>query len=437
MQEIKNILIYSPAGPEQGFGTAHRFESISKYLKHNGFSIKIITSKHVKPVLRTPWVRPSVFQWIKQIIVADCFVFASSVPSVVLFALLFFRKQIIIDHYGPDFLEFFEKAKHDNSIVSKFRYGYLRKKLLFLMLVSDKILVSSQQLKLFFEGIAFQNGLLPPTLYMRDKTFSSFFPEIPYGIDKINTENKFSIAQKYFPGVNFKKPVFIWGGGVWNWFDPFLVISAVKLLKEENIFIQVLFPSVSAKPASFMKIDRAEEFRAQVYREKLNEQIIFGDSYIPYEECINLFAACWAGISIALETIENTVSFRTRIIDYIAAGIPVICTKGDVLSDIVTRDNLGIGISPGSAKELAEGLKRIASDDIFYNTCRDHVVKIQNRFLWDTVLAPLPDIIRKNEKRTKRPVKATGQLVSYSVFRFLFFLFDIKNLFKRIRVLFS
>jgi glycosyltransferase involved in cell wall biosynthesis len=61
-------------------------------------------------------------------------------------------------------------------------------------------------------------------------------------------------------------------------------------------------------------------------------------------------------VSAQHEHLETRFAFRTRILDCLWAGLPVVCTSGDDLSAQVRRDGLGAVAPSGDAGALAAAM---------------------------------------------------------------------------------
>ena len=131
--DMNQVTLYSSLGPEKGFGPPRRTNEFVSFLKQNGFEVNIITSKLVKEELKSPWYKPSLLLWIKSILKSDTFIFYPAVPAIVPVILGFLKKDVIIDYYAPDFVEFYDKSIHDSKTVNKYRYACYRKKLFLLI----------------------------------------------------------------------------------------------------------------------------------------------------------------------------------------------------------------------------------------------------------------------------------------------------------------
>ncbi len=79
----------------------------------------------------------------------------------------------------------------------------------------------------------------------------------------------------------------------------------------------------------------------------LNRNVFFND-WVPYGERQNYLLEADVGVSLHLDHVETRFSFRTRVLDYIWVGLPMVLSAGDALSDLVARQELGSGgAAPG------------------------------------------------------------------------------------------
>ena len=95
----------------------------------------------------------------------------------------------------------------------------------------------------------------------------------------------------------------------------------------------------------------------------LGDRVAFADRWVPYDERGLWLADADVGVSLHTRHVETELSFRTRILDYFWAGLPVVCTGGDVLAELVAADDLGIVVDPGDVDGLAAALDALAGAD--------------------------------------------------------------------------
>lgn len=126
----------------------------------------------------------------------------------------------------------------------------------------------------------------------------------------------------------------------------------------------------------------------------LDSVVHFNSSWVDYADRQNYLTEADAGVSTHFSHVETTFSFRTRILDYLWAGLPMVVTEGDTFAELVEREGLGVVVRARDPEALSAALERILFDDDFMTVCRENVARVRERFLWSKTLAPLVDFVR-------------------------------------------
>ena len=69
--------------------------------------------------------------------------------------------------------------------------------------------------------------------------------------------------------------------------------------------------------------------------------MFFNRAWVPYDERLPWFAEADLGVSAHEDSLEARLAFRTRLLDHIAAGTPLVVTQGDVLAELVEARGMG------------------------------------------------------------------------------------------------
>ena len=64
-------------------------------------------------------------------------------------------------------------------------------------------------------------------------------------------------------------------------------------------------------------------------------------------------------VSTHVEHLETRFAFRTRLLDCLWAGLPIVCTRGDELAERVEREDLGATVPERDPEALAAALERV------------------------------------------------------------------------------
>ena len=122
--------------------------------------------------------------------------------------------------------------------------------------------------------------------------------------------------------------------------------------------------------------------------------MFFNDSWVEYADRQNYLAEADAGVSTHFSHVETTFSFRTRILDYLWAELPMVVTEGDSFAELIEREQLGIVVPEKDVAALAAALDRILYDTDFIAQCRANIARVRTRFLWERTLEPLVAFVR-------------------------------------------
>jgi hypothetical protein len=184
--------------------------------------------------------------------------------------------------------------------------------------------------------------------------------------------------------------VIIWGGGVWNWFDPLTLIKAVKIISLKRNDVKLFFMGVTHPNSGVPKMRMLSD-AVELARELgiLDKYVFFNFGWVDYNERVNYLMEADIGVSCHFDTLETQLSFRTRILDYLWAGLPIVCTKGDYFADLVQAEKLGFQVDYEDAGQFAENILRILDDKQLYETCSNNVKRVAEIYRWKNVTEPL------------------------------------------------
>jgi glycosyltransferase involved in cell wall biosynthesis len=197
------------------------------------------------------------------------------------------------------------------------------------------------------------------------------------------------------PGIGPDDKVVLWGGGIYNWFDPLTLLRAVDRLRHRQPALRLVFMGLRHPNPDIPRM------RMAVAARELSDElgltgthVFFNEGWVEYGERQNHLLEADVGVTTHLAHLETALSSRTRILDYLWASLPVVATEGDVLADLVDARELGVTVPPGDVDALDEALFRLLDDDGFRKTCRENVAAVATELTWDRVLEPLLEFCR-------------------------------------------
>ena len=282
-------------------------------------------------------------------------------------------KPLCIDMYIPTHLENLESGdpaavNHQVEVLN----ADLRR--------GDFFLCASERQRDFWLGALGSLGRINPRTYGDDAALRALIDVVPFGIAPGPLP-----APTRPPNVG-DGPLLVWGGGVYNWFDPMSLVRAVDLLRVERPDIRLLFLGMLHPNPDIPQMRTASVTRNLSDSLGLTgTNVFFNEGWVPYDQRGGILAAADIGVSTHLAHIETHMSFRTRILDYIWAGLPMVLTEGDTLSDSVAEAGLGVAVPAGDAGAIAGGISRMLDDP----PARSAVRKFGDQYQWPVVAGPL------------------------------------------------
>jgi glycosyltransferase involved in cell wall biosynthesis len=117
--------------------------------------------------------------------------------------------------------------------------------------------------------------------------------------------------------------------------------------------------------------------------------VFFNEAWVDYADRENYLLEADIGVSTHLDHIETAFSFRTRVLDYLWASLPVVVTAGDALADLVASEAIGLTVPPDDVDALEEAMFRLLDDPELAEACRANIARVTPGYRWSTVLRPL------------------------------------------------
>jgi tRNA (mo5U34)-methyltransferase len=132
----------------------------------------------------------------------------------------------------------------------------------------------------------------------------------------------------------------------------------------------------------------------------LGDYVLFGD-WVPYEEWPNYLMEADVGLSLHPDTVEARLAFRSRVLDYVWAGLPAVVSRGDATSELVQDGNLGVVVDHGCDGAVADAVLGLL--DTPRSTFRKRFSRAQAEMAWERAARPLVAFCRNPQRAADRP----------------------------------
>ncbi len=304
-------------------------------------------------------------------------------------------KVFVADVYDPLHLEQLEQAR-DVGEEARRRTVQLSTQILNEQLMrGDFFLCANERQRDFWLGQLAAVGRVNPRTYDEDPTLRSLISVVPFGVPETPPVHERPALRGLVPGIAPDDKVVLWGGGIYNWFDPLTLLRAVDRLRRRQPGLRLVFMGLRHPNPDIPEMRMAATARALSDQLGLTgTHVFFNEGWVEYADRQNHLLEADVGVTTHLAHLETALSSRTRILDYLWASLPVVATEGDVLADLVDQRELGLTVPPGDVDALEQALFRLLDDDGFRKTCRENVAAVATELTWGRVLAPLLDFCR-------------------------------------------
>ncbi|MBL5975618.1 MAG: glycosyltransferase [Candidatus Leucobacter sulfamidivorax] len=296
---------------------------------------------------------------------------------------------IVADIYDPMHLEYLEQGKDDSPAARAKWTEYISEVLNVQLELADYLLCASEKQRDFWLGQLAAVSRINPLNYEADPSLRALIDVAPFGISEEPAVQTRHAIKGVVPGIDEGDRVILWGGGVYNWFDPLTLLRAVARLVERHPELRLYFLGVKHPnpdvPAMKMA---AETMRLADELGLTDKHVFFNTDWVDYEDRVNYLLDADLGVSTHFEHVETAFSFRTRILDYLWAGLPIVATDGDTFADLIREHRLGAVVPPEDAEALAEALETVLyARDRAETSAR--VREFGRTFIWSRALRPL------------------------------------------------
>ena len=303
--------------------------------------------------------------------------------------------KVVLDLYNPIVMEVLEAVAGERPRVQRRIQRLIGARALAQVAVADFIVCASERQRDLWLGAMSVTGLIDLDHYRRDPTLRSLIDVVPFGLPDgaPPTAGPDPVMKGVLPGIEPDDRVLLWAGGIWGWLDPATSIRATGLLAGGSgpathlVFLGTGRPGLeqtgqSAYPDMARELARREGL--------LGTRVHFNDGWVPYAERGRWLAEADLGVSAHLDSLEARFSFRTRILDYLWARLPVVTTGGDALGDLVEQEGVGRAVPPGDAEAFAAACRELL-DGGAGSEARERIDALAPSLRWSEVTAPLAE----------------------------------------------
>jgi len=332
-----------PLGKSQPAGIGIRFLEMRNVLVADGHDVTLlsapVTSEQLRDVSATADVAV-----VQGHIANDFFVHARALPTVV-------------DLYDPFIVE---NLHYDDDRI----YAHDHATFLNSLLHGDLFLCASEAQRLFYLGSLLSTGRVNPITF---DNLNGLIRIAPFGV-----------AARRAGGAPapHRGSLDVLFGGIYDWYDTVLAIEAAKFAGVRLTFTRHPNPDITPQ---------GELARAMQYVEANGIDFVEFVPWVPYDERGAFYDRFSAALMTFPQSLETDLSMRTRVYDYLWAGLPIVSSSAPGTDDIIER--YGAVVRGNDPADYAKALLRVIETPI-------DTTPFVEAHQWSRTLAPLVDFCR-------------------------------------------
>jgi glycosyltransferase involved in cell wall biosynthesis len=307
--------------------------------------------------------------------------------TLFLFPFLMRARHLVVEVYDPYLFEYLEYGH------ARFPgWGYRRQWYLLnqQLLRGDFFICANERQWDYWLGRLCALGRLNPDQYRQDPTFRNLLAVIPFGVPPSPPSHTGRAAKGVIPGISENDILLLWGGGIWQWFDPLTLIRAMALVARERSDVKLLFLGTGHPyPGSPPMPIEAECHELAKNLGVFDRNVFFSREWIPQAQVPNFLLEADIGVSSYWDRVETHFAFRTRVRDCIWAGLPMILTKGDSFAEMVEYRRLGRTVAAGDVEEWKRAILDLAANSRERTEIRARLEDLAKQYHWEKVAEPL------------------------------------------------
>jgi len=292
----------------------------------------------------------------------------------------------------------------------------------------DLFLCAHQAQKDFYKGVLAAVGRVNPATYGQE-----LIRVVPYGIYEEEPELNDRPISKLMKNKSGNKV--LWFGGIYPWFDLRNLVDAVGKVNKKTPTTLVIVGAKNPFNSHPDFVARYDELIAHINRKPdVKESVILQD-WVEFEERANWYLDSDLVVVVNKEGEENKLAWRTRLIDFMWANLPIITNGGDPLGELLINEGAARRFSGMSVDELADGIDAVLEDKAAQVAAKKNIIRVKKNFYWRTVTKEItqdinadrraidlntygvinPDIVhRQSGNKAKKAVNKAKQIPSYA-----------------------
>ena len=209
---------------------------------------------------------------------------------------------------------------------------------------------------------------------------------VPFGIPDADPSDEIDPVD----GVPEGWSIVLWWGGVWPWLDLETLLAARARLGTARV--SVVVPTAGRPGTAFAPFSAADLMAAAQRHGLRSPQVVPLDRWVPYADRHRVLNRSAIVAVLHRPGAEADLSFRTRALDGLWAGVPLLLSAGGEVAAIARRGEWGAVVPPGDV-DLTSAAMDLLLGERNQSRCRASLDEQRDGWRWSVVAQPLVEAL--------------------------------------------
>ncbi len=249
----------------------------------------------------------------------------------------------------------------------------------------DFFLCSSEEQRTFYLGFLAALGRVNPERVAADPDLAGLIAPVPFGVPEELPPHRPLLPPRR---TGERRLLF---GGLYDWYDPWTLLDALGSLDADWTLLFIRNPNPESTPQRLLA-----EVEARCRRQGWWGSRVQALDWVPAERRYDLLREVDLLVAPHRPSLETLLSLRTRFLDALAAGCPVVTSAGGTMARLLAAHGAGWVVPPGDPAALARALAAALAGGTPAEQAarREGAHALLAGFRWERALAPLAAFCR-------------------------------------------
>ncbi len=291
---------------------------------------------------------------------------------------------LVVDLFDPVVWENLELYRSSPASEREFQHERHLAAILAALVRGDYFLAAGQhQVDLFLGALMALNRVNPST-WVPEAGPEQLVGLVPFGIpdQAPPSADQLPLPDEY----RTSGPMVVWGGGMWDWLKPEIVVRAWPEVLAEFPQARLAFPGTEHPNPHVPRPESVDRVRRLSKELGVADTLIFG-KWLARDEYLGLLAHSACCVSAHSEGLEARYAVRTRFLDAIWMGLPLVVSDGDEYSGYIAENGLGVVVPASDPSGFGKAIIQVLRSG--RGAYGESFVRARGEFTWSRMAAPL------------------------------------------------